>query len=158
MHPSNLKNFTIKNSPLKKNPPRTNFPPFGDSFAPTKPIGPRPHCQLWQWKLLPAIVKCSPRGMQRRQTLPYWGPPLYMKLYWGFPGGSVVKKSPVRAGDSGSNPAQRSHMPQSKQAIAPQLLSLCSRVQELQPVKAVCPEVCAPQQGKPLWWEAEDHS
>ena len=51
----------------------------------------------------------------------------------GFPGGSVVKNLPATAGDMGSIPGlERSHMPQSNQARAPQLLSLCSRARELQ--------------------------
>ena len=47
---------------------------------------------------------------------------------WGFPGGSMVKNAPSNAGDLGSIPSLgRSHMLQSNQACAPQLLSLCSR-------------------------------
>ena len=45
----------------------------------------------------------------------------------GFPGGAVVKNPPASAGDTGSSPGPgRSHMPQSNQARAPQLLSLRS--------------------------------
>ena len=45
----------------------------------------------------------------------------------GFPGGSVVKNLPASAGDTGSIPGPgRCHMPQSSEAHAPQLLSLCS--------------------------------
>ena len=55
----------------------------------------------------------------------------------GFPGGSVVKNPPAKAGDMGSIPRPGgSHMPQSNQAHTPQLLSLCSRAH-------------APQQEKP---------
>ena len=51
----------------------------------------------------------------------------------GFPGGSVVKKPPVDAGDTGSIPGPgASHLPWSNKAHAPQLLSLCSRAWELQ--------------------------
>ena len=49
----------------------------------------------------------------------------------GFLGDSVVKTPPARAGDMGSIPDPgRSHMLQSKEAHAPQLLSLCSRAGE----------------------------
>ena len=42
-----------------------------------------------------------------------------------FPGGAVVKNLPANAGDMGSTPGPgRSHMPQSNEARAPQLLSL----------------------------------
>ena len=41
----------------------------------------------------------------------------------GFPGGAVVKNPPASAGDTGSSPDPgRSHMLQSSQARAPQLL------------------------------------
>ena len=47
--------------------------------------------------------------------------------YWGFPVGSVVKNPPASVGDTGSIPGPgRSHMSQSNQGRAPQLLSLCS--------------------------------
>ena len=50
----------------------------------------------------------------------------------GFPGGSVVKTLPSNARDTGSIPGPgKSHMTQSNQARAAQLLSLCSRAQEL---------------------------
>ena len=40
-----------------------------------------------------------------------------------FPGGTVVKNPPASAGDTGSIPGpRRSHMPQSSEARAPQLL------------------------------------
>ena len=43
----------------------------------------------------------------------------------GFPGGAVVENLPANAGDTGSSPGPgRSHMPRSKQAREPQLLSL----------------------------------
>ena len=42
----------------------------------------------------------------------------------GFPGGTVVKNPPANAGDTGSSPGLGgSHMPQSNEAHAPQLLS-----------------------------------
>ena len=49
----------------------------------------------------------------------------------GFPGGAVVENPPASAGDTGSSPGPgRSHMPQSSQAHAPQLLSLHSTARE----------------------------
>ena len=43
----------------------------------------------------------------------------------GFPGGTVVENLPANAGDTGSSPGLgRSHMPRSKWACEPQLLSL----------------------------------
>ena len=50
-----------------------------------------------------------------------------------LPGGSVVKKPPADAGDTGLVPdLGRFHMLQSNYAWEPQLLSLCSRAWELQ--------------------------
>ena len=54
----------------------------------------------------------------------------------GFPGGAVVESLPANTGDTGSSPGLgRSHMPQSKWAREPQLLSLrvwslCSATRE----------------------------
>ena len=75
----------------------------------------------------------------------------------GFPGGAVVKNLPASAGDMGSGPGpERSHVPQSNEAHAPQLLSLRSRdrkPQILSPhattTEALTPRACAPQQEKP---------
>ena len=74
-----------------------------------------------------------------------------------FPGGSVVKNLPANAGDTGSIPDPgRFHMPWSNKACALQLLSLCSRAQELQlrpraAITEVCvPRTCALQQENPL--------
>ena len=51
---------------------------------------------------------------------------------WGFPGGSVVKNPPDRAGDMGSiSDLGRSHMLWSHEAHAPQLLSPCAAANEL---------------------------
>ena len=80
----------------------------------------------------------------------------------GFPGGAVVKNPPANAGDMGSSPGPgRSHMPRSNQSRAPQLLSLHSRAREPQllspratTTEACVPRACAPQQEKPLQWEA----
>ena len=59
-----------------------------------------------------------------------------------FPSGAVVKNPPANAGDTGSRPGPgRSHMPRSDYVPEPQLLSLRSRAH-------------APQQEKPLQWEA----
>ena len=74
-----------------------------------------------------------------------------------FSGGAVVKNLPANAEDTGSSPGPgRSHMPQSNQARAPQLLSLCSRAhapQLLSPcattTEARAPRARAPQQEKP---------
>ena len=54
----------------------------------------------------------------------------------GFPGGAEVKNPPAKAGDTGSSPGPgRSHMPRSNKALAPQLLSMCSRAHEPQLLK-----------------------
>ena len=79
-----------------------------------------------------------------------------------FPGGAVVKNPPANAGDMGSSPGPgRSHMPRSNYARAPQLLSLRSRAREPQllspcatTTEAHAPRARAPQQKKPLQWEA----
>ena len=83
-------------------------------------------------------------------------------MYKGdFHGGTVVKVAHcllANAGDTGSIPRLgRSHMPQSNQARAPQLQSLCSRARELQLLspRATTTEAHAsgahvPQQEKPL--------
>ena len=81
-----------------------------------------------------------------------------------FPGGAVVKNPPASAGDMGSSPGPgRSHMPQSNQVRAPQLLSLRSRAHEPQLLspRATTTEGCvprarAPQQEKPLQWKARE--
>ena len=81
----------------------------------------------------------------------------FKKHPWGFPGGTVVKNPPAKAGDTGSSPGPgRSHMPRSNKARAPQLLSLRSRAREPQLLSpcATTTEACAPrarasQQEKP---------
>ena len=78
----------------------------------TKPIG--PSLQVFDYRIMPKRNK------------------------GGFPGGAVVKNPPANAEDTGSSPGLgRSHMPQSNKACAPQLLSLCSRAREPQPLKPV---------------------
>ena len=68
-------------------------------------------------------------------------------LYIHFPGGSP----PANAGDTGLIPGQgRPHMPQSNYACAAQLLSLCSRGQEVQLLKTTRVRACALQREKPL--------
>ena len=65
----------------------------------------------------------------------------------GFPGGTVVENPPANAGDTGSSPGPgRSHMPQSNEAHAPQLLSLCSRARapQLLSPRAATTEARAP--------------
>ena len=53
----------------------------------------------------------------------------------------MVKNPPANAGDMGSSPGLgRSHRPRSKEAPAPQLLSLHSRAREPQLPKPVCLE------------------
>ena len=64
-----------------------------------------------------------------------------------FPGGSLLKNLPANAGDTGSIPGPgSSHMPQSNEACAPQLLTLCSRAPEPQPLSpcATATEASAP--------------
>ena len=61
----------------------------------------------------------------------------------GFPGGAVVESLPANAGDTGSSPGLgRSHMPRSKWAREPQLLSLrdwslCSTTREAMRVRGL---------------------
>ena len=63
-----------------------------------------------------------------------------------FLGGSAVKSPSASAGDTGRIPgAGRSHVPWSHQARVAQLLSVCSRAQELQLLKPAGPRVHAPQ-------------
>ena len=79
-----------------------------------------------------------------------------------FPGGAVVKNAPANAGDKSSIPGPGwSHMSWSSKAHVPQLLSLCSRTREPQllslwstTTEAHSPRAHAPQQEKPLQWEA----
>ena len=84
---------------------------------------------------------------------------IYVKKYIrDFPGGAVVKNLPANVGDTGLSPGPgRSHMPRSKQACVPQLLSLRSRAREPQllsphaaTIEACMPRARAPQQEKPL--------
>ena len=64
-----------------------------------------------------------------------------------FPCGSVVKNLPANAGDIDLIPdLKRSHMLQSNEASAPQLLSLCSRAQEPQ---LLSPKAAATEAGAP---------
>ena len=87
---------------------------------------------------------------------------LLKSFCWGFPGGAVVKNLPANTGDIGSSPGLgRSHMLRSNETRAPQLLSLCSRAHEPQllslcatTTEARTPRARAPQQEKPLQWEA----
>ena len=62
-----------------------------------------------------------------------------MKL--DFSGCTVVGSQPANAGDTGSSPGLgHSHVPRSKEAHAPQLLSLRSRAREPQLLKPTCLE------------------
>ena len=39
---------------------------------------------------------------------------IHLRIFWGFPGGTVVKNLPANAGDTGSSPdLGRSHVPRS---------------------------------------------
>ena len=61
-------------------------------------------------------------------------------LIVGFPGGPLIENPPANAGDTASVPDPgRSHMSQGNSACVPQLLSLCSRVRELQLQKPTSP-------------------
>ena len=76
------------------------------------------------------------------------------QLKQGFPGGAVVKNPPANAGDMGSSPGPgRSHMPQSKKPMRHNYWAC-----PLEPTSHnywVCaPRARAPQQEKPLQWEA----
>ena len=67
------------------------------------------------------------------------------------PGGLVGKTPPAIEGDRSSIPdLGRSHMPRGSYALAPQLLSLCYRAQELQLLKLMCPRAPALKQENPL--------
>ena len=69
----------------------------------------------------------------------------------------MVKNSPANAGGRDLIPGpEKSHMPQSSLARAPQLLSLCSEAREPQPLsphatatEAHTPRACAPQEKPP---------
>ena len=84
--------------------------------------------------------------------MPGWGPglgwhkePSKQMIIWGFPGGLMVKKPLCNARDTSSIPDPgRSHMPRSKWAHAPQLLSLCSKAQELELLRPMYPEPTLP--------------
>ena len=63
-----------------------------------------------------------------------------------FPGGTVVKNPPANVGDTGSSPDPgRSHMPQSNQAHAPQLLSPRPTTAEAREPRARAPQEKPPQ-------------
>ena len=72
----------------------------------------------------------------------------------GFPGGSVVRSLPARAGDTGSIPGSgRSHMLWSPKPIATAPEPVL-RTRELQLLKPTRPQVHAPQQERPVQREA----
>ena len=72
-----------------------------------------------------------------------------------FPGCPEVKNPHANAEDTGSIPGlERFHVHGGKEAHAPQLLSLRSRARVLQLLKSGSPRTRAPQQEKPLQWEA----
>ena len=69
----------------------------------------------------------------------------------GFPGGSVVRNPPTNSGNTGLIPGARGfRTTQSNWACGPQLSILCSRAQEPQLLKPVCPRTCALQQEKSM--------
>ena len=101
---------------------------------------------VWKLKILKAACYCKS-----------WNLPIYIStpgrcaclcsknMFWDIPGGPLVENPLPNAGDTGSIPSLgRSHMPWSNWAQAPQLLSTCSRVPELQLLKPVClePALC----------------
>ena len=68
----------------------------------------------------------------------------------GFPGGAVVENLPANAGDRGSSPGpEKSHMPQSNKACAPQLLSLRPRAHE--------PQLLSPRTLEPMLHNKRSH-
>ena len=87
---------------------------------------------IWQHVTLRPLAPspCSPKE--------FWTlkPNYSLKKKQGFPGGAVVENLPANAGDMGLSPGPgRSHMPRSKWAHEPQLLSLrvwslCSATRE----------------------------
>ena len=77
----------------------------------------------------------------------------------GFPSGSVVKNLPASAGDVGSIPGSgRSHMPQSNLVQEPQLLSLCARAQEPQPMRPCAINFRSPHTLEPVLHKERRHS
>ena len=61
----------------------------------------------------------------------------------------MVKNPPDNAGDTGSSPGPgRSHMPQSNEACAPQLLSLRATTTEAREPRARAPQQEKPPQGE----------
>ena len=75
-------------------------------------------------------------GSVESYPLDHKGSPYSILKNRGFPGGTVVENLPANAGDMGSSPGLgRSHMPRSRWAREPQLLSLrvwslCSATRE----------------------------
>ena len=89
------------------------------------------HLQQHEWNLRTLCLVKQVRNKKTRMISLMWN--LKKKRTWGFSGGSMVKNLPANAGDTGSVlDLGRSHMPRSNWTCAPQLLSLCSRVQEPQ--------------------------
>ena len=71
-----------------------------------------------------------------------------LRLPWWLSG----KESTCYSGDIGLIPDPgRSHIPQSNYVHVPQLLSLCSRAQELQLLNSEGPRSCAPEEKQPQW-------
>ena len=83
----------------------------------------------------------------------FWENISYTTTHRGFPAGSVVKNPPPNTGDMGLiSGGGKFHIPWCNEACVPQLLSLCSRAQDLwlSPHSATtepkCPEARAPQE------------
>ena len=98
--------------------------------------------KCWQWfREIWALIFCW-WGCKLVSSIWKRACQLFKCLKSDFPGGPLVKNPPANSGDTGSilGPG-RSHMPRGSGAHVPQLLS------------PRCPP-CAPQQEKPLQWEA----
>ena len=85
----------------------------------------------------------------------FWGPDTFRNLMEGFPSGSVVRNLPANAGDAGLIPWFRK-IPRASEQLSPWATTIESELQNSGATTAepMCPRVCAPQQEKPLQWEA----
>ena len=126
-------------------------------------------CQK-QWIRLYTALRIEPRNRVDKQKKSknqiIWdfpGGPVVKTMLSGFPGSSVGKKNPAaNSGGASSIPdPERSHVPQSNSAPAPQLLSDCSGARKHnygalvpQLLKPTHPGVHALQHEKPSQWQA----
>ena len=95
-----------------------------------KEPAPRLHYFFFWLVLLSLISICLDLLLELREGQGGWMKSIScnqeMGVGRGFPGGAVVENPPANAGNTGSSPGLgRSHMPRSKWAREPQLLSLC---------------------------------